>query len=52
MCLLLQKWHWKKDCSLLKNKDNKDSKANVAHSSDEDSDFVLIGSSFVFHSNE
>ena len=46
------KGHWKKDCPLLKNKDKKDSNANVAHSTDEDSDFVLTGSSFVCHSNE
>ena len=46
------KGHWKKDCPLLKNKDKKDSNANVAHSTDEDSDFALTGSSFVCHSNE
>ena len=36
----------------MKNKDKKDSNANVAHSTDEDSDFVLTSSSFVCHSNE
>ena len=46
------KGHWKKDCPLLKNNGKKDSNANVAHSTDEDSDFALTGSSFVCHSDE
>ena len=46
------KRHWKKACPLLKNKDKKDSNANVAHSTDKDSDFALTGSSFVCHSDE
>ena len=47
-----KKGHWKKDCPLLQNKDNKDSNANVAHDWDEDFDFVLTSSSFVCHSSE
>ena len=39
-----KKAHWKKDCPLLQNKDNKDSNANVAHDWDEDFDFVLTSS--------
>ena len=46
------KGHWKKDCPLLKNNDKKDSNANVEHSTNEDSDFTLTGSSFVCHSDE
>ena len=47
-----KKGHWKKDCPLLQNKDDKNSNANVAHDCDEDSDFALTSSSFVCDSNE
>ena len=46
------KGHWKKDCPLLKNKDQKYSNANVAYSTDEDSNFALTSSSFVCHLDE
>ena len=36
----------------MKNKDKKYSNANVAHSTNEDSDFALTCSSFVCHSDE
>ena len=38
----------KKDCPLLRNKDKRDSNANVAHYSNENFDFTLTSSSFVW----
>lgn len=52
MCLLLQKGALVEILSSFENKDKIDSNANVAQTSDEDSDLALTSTSFVCHSNE
>ena len=47
-----QKGHWKKDCPKLKNRDKKDSDANVVHAGDDDSDFSLAVATSGSYSDE